>query len=185
MGWTIEPEPPSVLLHYSEDCNLREFRPHVPRSNPGVEPAVWAIDPARAPLYWFPRDCPRVAVWANDDGQCRRLHSLFETGSTRVHIAPVGWRDAVAGCRLYEYRFSPGPFAPWPDAEGQWVAHETVVAEAVEPVGPLVDRHRAAAVDLRFVADLLTVREQALTSGLPFSIVRFADPGTFSGTGRV
>jgi hypothetical protein len=185
MGWTIDPEPPSVLLHYSEDRNIREFRPHVPRSNPGVAPAVWAIDPARAPLYWFPRDCPRVAVWANDDGERQRLHTLLETRASRVHVAPLAWRDTVADCRLYEYRFAPGPFAPWPEAEGQWVAHETVVATAVEPVGALVERHTAAAIDLRFVADLLPVRELALTSHLPFSIVRFQDRGTFPGAGRV
>jgi hypothetical protein len=185
MGWTIDPEPPPVLLHYSEDRNIREFRPHVRRSNPGVAPAVWAIDPARAPLYWFPRDCPRVAVWANDDGQRPLLHSRFETRAARVHVAPLAWRDAVADCRLYEYRFAPEPFAPWPAAEGQWVAHKAVTATAVEPVGALVERHSTAAIDLRFVADLRPVRELALTSRLPFSIVRFQNPGTFPGSGRV
>jgi len=185
MGWTVCPEEPTVLLHYSEDGRIQEFRPHVPRSNPGVAPAVWAIDPARAPLYWFPRDCPRVAVWANDAAGASRLHDLFATDASRVQAIPDAWRDAFDDCRLYEYRFEPGPFAPWPDAEGQWVAHEPVVAASVERVGPLARKHAAAAVDLRYVDDLGPMRARALASGLPFSIVRFPGPGTFSGTGRV
>jgi hypothetical protein len=185
MGWTIRPEVPTVLLHYSEDANIREFRPHVPRSNPGAAPAVWAIDPARAPLYWFPRDCPRVAVWANDAVDAGRLRELFATDAMRVQAVPVEWRDAVNDCRLYEYRFAPEPFTPWPDAEGQWVAHEPVVAESVEPVGPLVQKQAAAGIDLRFVDDLPRLRARALASGLPGSIVRFSVSGTFPGTGRV
>jgi hypothetical protein len=104
---------------------------------------------------------------------------------SRVQAIPDAWRDAFDDCRLYEYRFEPGPFAPWPDAEGQWVAHEPVVAASVEPVGPLARKHAAAAVDLRFVDDLGPMRARALASGLPFSIVRFPGPGTFSGSGRV
>src|SRR3954447_2255715 len=118
MGWTIPPGTPDVLLHYSEDRNIREFRPHVPRSNPGVEPAVWAIDTDRAPLYWFPRDCPRVAVWSHDANDRDRLTRLFEMTAARLHVTATDWREAVASCRLYEYRFAPEPFEPWPDAEG-------------------------------------------------------------------
>lgn len=173
MGWTVEPQRPDVLFHYSEDASIREFVPHVPRTNPEVPPAVWTIDDARAPLYWFPRDCPRVAVWANDAEQRARLHELFSTRTERVHIAPRAWQDAIRDCRLYEYRFDPAPFAPWPDAEGQWITRERVEATSVEPVGDLHERHRAAEVDLRFVADLGEWREVALNSRLPFSIVRY------------
>ena len=52
------------LLHFSEDPSITRFTPHVPATNPGQAPAVWAIDAAHAPVYWFPRDCPRGAVWA-------------------------------------------------------------------------------------------------------------------------
>jgi hypothetical protein len=124
-------------------------------------------------------------VWANDAAGAGRLRELFATDATRVQAIPGAWRDAFDDCRLYEYRFAPGPFTPWPDAEGQWVAHEPLGAESVESVGPLVQKHAAAGVDLRFVDDLGPVRARALDSGLPFSIVRYANPGTFPGTGRV
>jgi hypothetical protein len=173
MGWSIPPEAPVVLLHYSEDALIRSFVPHVPRSNPTATAAVWAIDPAHAALYWFPRDCPRVAVWANDRDEQELLRRQFSTDATRLHIAPTAWRDAIRGCRLFEYRFDPGPFAPWIEAEGQWVAHERVVSTSVEPVGDLVARHAAAGIELRFVDDLESMRARTVAAGLPFSIVRF------------
>jgi hypothetical protein len=162
-----------VLLHYSEDPAITAFAPHVPRRNPTQPAAVWAIDSDHAPLYWFPRDCPRVAVWANDADQQRRLTDLCATSASRLHAAPNSWLDAIRDCELYEYRFDPGPFAPWPDAEGQWVAHEPVTPVTVAPVGDLLARHARAGVDLRFVTDLAAMRAAALESGLPFSIVRF------------
>ena len=44
---------------------------------------------------------------------------------------------------------------------------------SVAPVGDLLERHTAAGVELRFVADLAPMRTAVLESGLPFSIVRF------------
>jgi hypothetical protein len=174
MGWTVESERPEVLLHYSEDQGIGVFDPHVPRSNPGAAPAVWAIDPARAPLYWFPRACPRVAVWANDAEQHARLAARFTTNAPRVHAVPLEWNEPMRTCALFEYRFDPTPFAPWPDAEGQWITGERVVPLAVVPVGDLIARHDAAGVDLRFVSDLTPWRELVVESDLPFSIVRWS-----------
>jgi hypothetical protein len=173
MGWTIPPEPPDVLLHFSEDPSISRFEPHVPRTNPAAAAAVWAVDPAHAPLYWFPRDCPRVAVWANNAEQQERLGRRFATGASRVQAAPLAWLDAIGGCRLYEYQFEPTPFAPWADAEGQWVALSRVISASVEPVGDLLDRHVAAGVEVRLVADLAPLRAAVVVANLPFSIVRY------------
>jgi hypothetical protein len=173
MGWTVDPVEQSTLFHYSEDPGVARFEPHVPRTNPNVAAAVWAIDEARSPLYWFPRDCPRVTVWANDAPQRRRLQQLFDTEGVRVHAAPSSWSDEIAGCSLYEYRFDASGFDPWPEAEGQWIARRTVIPFDVVPVGDLFLRQREAEVDLRLVPDLQAMREMALDSGLPFSIVRY------------
>ena len=53
----------SALYHFSEDPSIERFVPHVPVTNLQHAPAVWAIDAEHSPLYWFPRDCPRAAVW--------------------------------------------------------------------------------------------------------------------------
>ena len=175
MSWTVLPGDPVVLLHYSEDPDITAFEPHVPHTNPDARAAVWAIDPERSPLYWFPRHCPRVAIWANDDDQRQTLKTRFASDAARLQFTPRSWCDEIGACRLYEYRFDPAPFTPWPDAEGQWVAYERVDPTAIEPVGNLLERHSRASVELRFVDDLTLVRRQALEGDLPFSVVRFRE----------
>jgi hypothetical protein len=92
-----KPVKPDVLYHFSEDPNIHRFAPHVPRTNPTHPPAVWAIDADHAPLYWFPRDCPRVTIWPRrpeDDGTLfqERLATVamrgeFDFSLVRMHNA--------------------------------------------------------------------------------------------------
>ncbi len=70
MGWTVAPVRPSVVLHSREDPGIAEFVPHVPVTDPDAAPHGWCIEPALAPLSWFPRDRARVTVRAHDaEGQ--------------------------------------------------------------------------------------------------------------------
>ena len=174
MGWTVDPVEQALLFHYSEDPTIQRFAPHVPQTSPDMPPAVWAIDAARAPLYWFPRNCPRVAVWANTTQQRQRLKQLFDTDATRVQAAPADWAKRIETCELYEYCFDGRDFVPWAAAEGQWVAHRTIEPVSVEQVGDLLPRQREAMVDVRLLSDLNQIRAQVLASDLPFSIVRYA-----------
>ena len=63
------------VFHFSEEPDIRVFVPRPPPARaPGLpsSPApvaedarvVWAIDGWHAPLYYFPRDCPRVMIWS-------------------------------------------------------------------------------------------------------------------------
>jgi hypothetical protein len=162
------------VYHYSEYPDIAEFVPHVPATNPTVAPMVWGIEPAHAPLYWFPRDCARVTVWSHDDAQRSVLRERWGASSRRVHFAAASDEAWVARARLYEYAFAPDPFEPWPEAEGQWVASRPVRPHTVAPMGDLVAAHAAAGVELRFDVDLAARREEVLASGLPFSIVRWS-----------
>ena len=172
------------MYHYSEDPAITRFTPHVPATNPAMPPMVWAIEPAYAPLYWFPRDCARVTVWAHDVAQRAVLRDRWSSTAPRVHFAAVDDEPWVRATRLYEYAFAPEPFAPWSDAEGQWVAEVPVEPRAVVPMDDLVEALAAAGVDLRFDADLATRRDEVLASGLPFSIVRWSARGSARGAGR-
>ena len=93
------------VYHFSEDGTLRRFAPHVPPTNPSHPAAVWAIDEAHAPLYWFPRHCPRVSVWANDPDQHVVLRDRFGTEASRISAAETGWFDRIRSTRLYRYEF--------------------------------------------------------------------------------
>lgn len=164
-----------MLLHFSEDPTIERFEPHVPPTNPDQAPAVWAIDEAHAPLYWFPRDCPRGTVWANDRDQRRVLAERFLTSSRRLHVTELAWLDRIRDARLFVYRFDAAPFRPWPEAEGQWIATEPVTPVDVKPVGDLIGLHVAAGIELRFVENLWPFWDAVVASGLPFSGVRLGN----------
>ena len=166
---------PRPLLHFSEDSGITRFVPHVPRTNPTQEPAVWAIDARHAPLYWFPRDCPRGSVWANDDRERGRLATSFLTTADRVHAAELTWLDRIRSTSLYVYELDPTPFEPWSAAAGQYVAHEPVTPLTVRSVGDLLALHADAGIELRFVADLTPFWLAVVGSGLPFSGVRLPE----------
>lgn len=153
---------PTVLLHYSEDPTIEAFRPHVPATNPEQPPMVWTVDEVHAPLFWFPRDCPRITFWAEDR-------------QWRVHAIEAAWLKRVRACQLYEYRFDPLPFAPWGEADGYWTTAEVATPTTVAPVGDLLTRHADAGIELRVLDELRTLRDEVLTSGHRFSMARMAN----------
>lgn len=162
-----------MLFHFSEDSSIAVFLPHVPRSNPLVGPAVWAIDLEHSPLYWFPRECPRVTAWPRNDEEAEAFRAAFETTSHRVHVMEAAWAERMQSCRLFRYSFDPALFEPWPDAEGQYIAKTAVTPTSVEEVGNLFEAHEQAKIDLRLVTTLTTWKARAQQGPWSFSIVRF------------
>ena len=99
-----------VLFHYSDDGNITRFAPHVPATNPSHPPAVWAMDAAHSPLYWFPRHCPRISVWADDEEQQITLTETFGTDASRICAAESRWIDGVRHGLVYRYSFDAEQF---------------------------------------------------------------------------
>ena len=175
---------PEHLWHFSEDPSIERFVPHVPSTNPDQPPMVWTIDDVHAPLFWFPRDCPRITFWADDGSP---PDALGATGATRVHVIEEGWLDRMRACELFIYRFAVAGFAPWPGADGYWVSDREHTPLDVAPVGDLLDRHRQRGIELRVLPDLRALRDQVIESGYRFSMCRMANitpaPAEGSGTG--
>ena len=164
-----------MLYHFSEDPTIARFVPHVPVTNPDQPPAVWGIDAAHAPLYWFPRDCPRVTAWPRTETEGRAFRAAFVTTARRVHAIEAGWLARVRAVELFRYTFAAGDFVPWADASGQWVATDTVEPVAVEPVGDLLAAHVSAGIELRGVPSLWPVHDLAVDDRWDFSIVRMGN----------
>lgn len=162
----------AVLYHFSEDPAIDRFVPHVPPTNPTEAPAVWAIDADHAPLYWFPRDCPRVTAWPRDDDERAAFRAAFTTTADRVHAIELAWLDAVRTTVLYRYTLDAAPFVPWTAAAGQYVASIAVEPIAVEPLGDLLALHADTGIDLRLVPDLWPLHDLAVSDRWDFSIVR-------------
>jgi len=161
-----------VLHHFSEDPTIRRFVPHVPASNPTQAPAVWAIDTAHAPLYWFPRDCPRVTVWPRDESERPAFEERFGTTAPRLHAVEAAWLERMRTVDLYRYDLPATTFRRWEEASGQWISRAEVVPSTVEPVGDLLALHERAGIELRVVESLWPLRELAISNEWDFSIVR-------------
>ena len=161
-----------MLHHFSEDPHIERFVPHVPRTNPTHPAAVWAIDPEHAPLYWFPRDCPRVTIWPRTPSERTVFEERFATTAWRLHAIEAVWLDRMRTTSVYRYDFDFAGFEPWEMATGQWISASEVVPVATSPVGDLLDAHVVARIELRIVPSLWPLHDVAKDGKFDFSIVR-------------
>jgi hypothetical protein len=167
-----------VLHHFSEDPSIERFVPHVPKTNPTQRAAVWAIDSDHAPLYWFPRDCPRVTVWPRTPNDMAAFRATWHTTARRVQAIESGWLDRMRTVELYRYDLPAASFRPWREAEGQWIAYTHVEPEAVERLGDLLALHTQADIELRITPSLWPVWDLAQDGPWSFSIVRMRNAGS-------
>lgn len=164
---------PLFVYHFSEDPEITTFAPHRPVGRETEEARVWAIDAEHAPLYWFPRDCPRVTFWAVPGSPFEAVRAfLGATTARRVHAIESDWLERVRATQLYVYRFDAAGFEPWPEADGHWVSRTAQTPLAVEPIGDLLSLHAEAGIELRITPSLWPLHDAIPGSGLRFSIVR-------------
>ena len=161
------------LLHFSQDPNIKVFRPHVPASSPDNPPLVWAVDEAHAPGFWFPRAAPRACCWSAGKPLTEIGRTLLGMGGgTRMHAMESGWLERMRACELFVYRFDPAPFTVYNDDAGYFATSQTITPLSVEPMGDLLALHAAANIELRIVPNLWPIIDAIVTSGLEFSIIR-------------
>lgn len=161
------------LFHFSHDPTIERFVPHVPVTNPNQPPLVWAIDAEHAPLYWFPRDCPRVTAWPRNPDEEAVFRQAFCTTAARVHAIELSWLPTMQSTALSRYRFDGSAFRRWADASGHWVADVAVEPLEVERFDDLIGRHVSADIELRAAPDLWPLRDLAVRGPWDFGIVRF------------
>lgn len=159
--------PEQTLFHFSEDPSIEVFEPRpvrIPAERPPGQdwlngPLVWAIDAWHAPMYFFPRDCPRILLWKRPGATDADLDRWWRGDRERrmqAHIE-AAWLDRLRTTRVYRYGFAPAPFERLLDA-GMCVAREAVRPLAVEPIGDLEAALAAANVELRVMDDLLPLK---------------------------
>jgi hypothetical protein len=163
-------EGPFALWHFSEDPALDRFLPHVPATNPQAPPLVWAVDTRHAPMFWFPRDCPRGCIWPVSTTTAQDRDRFFgQSAADRVHVIESGWLERVRACRLYAYRLPAEAFWPHEVVGGYWVAGEPVEAIEREVVGDLLGRHASAEIELRVTPSIWPFWRQVRLSTVAFS----------------
>lgn len=182
-----------ILYHFSDDPTIKAFhpRPAPPRGTLSDPPTreeasahlVWAIDEEHAPLYWFPRDCPRIAFWPLPTTTPDDRERFFGDTTARWVIAIEGaWLDRVREAQLYAYRLPGDSFVPQGPhgGPGYYLSRESITPLVVEPVGDLLARHVAAGIELRITPALWPLRRALLPASLHFSMIRMrnAQPET-------
>ncbi|MGB8944969.1 MAG: DUF6886 family protein [Streptomyces sp.] len=171
----MRPEPGQVL-HFSEDSTITRFVPRVSPTSKDQGAFVWAVDAARAPDYWFPKQCPRAMAWVTPDtSPADRERIIGPGGGDRVHAIEYDWLDEIRNVRLYAYRFDSALFRPI----GELTAPRAHVAEEpVEPLGPpepvgdLLALHAEASIQLRVLDILWPYWETVTSSTLGFNGIR-------------
>jgi hypothetical protein len=150
------------LFHFSEDPGITEFDPRPVRiaadRPPGREwlnaPLVWAIEERRQELYLFPRDCPRIILWAEPHttpADARRW--LGDSGGSIAYIER-GWLKRVESATIVRYEFPPEGFTDLKDA-GMWVSRDIVRPLAQQVLTDLPRQLRLNQTELRPVDSLL------------------------------
>jgi hypothetical protein len=131
---------------------------------------VWAIDTRHAPMFWFPRECPRGCIWAVSTTTAADREAFFgQSGATRIHVIEADWLEHVRGASLFAYRLPAEPFRPHPEVGGYWVAERTVHARERVVVDDLVRRHADAGIELRVTPSLWPFWRRVVASTVEFS----------------
>jgi hypothetical protein len=158
------------VYHYSEDPVIAVFAPRPSRLG---EPFVWAIDAWHQPLYWLPRDCPRVCFWP-DEGRTTaadREHWWTGVAGRMVIAIEAAWLERVRTCQLYRYSFDECDFQSLDD-NGMYVSRQTVRPLDVASVGDLLAVLAAGGVELRVCQSLVPLGRAVIATTLDFSLIR-------------
>ncbi|MFN3521369.1 MAG: DUF6886 family protein [Phenylobacterium sp.] len=167
------------LFHFSEEDQIGAFVPRPVRTpserGPGREwlngPLVWAIEEARQAMYLFPRDCPRVLLWATPQTTAADHERWFgASGARTLAYVEYDWLDRVRTGRLFRYEFARGGFESLEDA-GMWVSRRTERPIGRETIDDLIGALRAQGVELR-VAETLAPLKGLWETSLHFSGIR-------------
>lgn len=154
------------LFHFSEDPGIALFEPRPvsvpsPRA-PGREwlngPLVWAIDDWHQPLYFFPRDCPRILIWPTaSTTEEDRARWLGERDCRMLACIETAWAPRLGTATVYRYELPAAGFEDLGDA-GMWVSRVPVKPLAAELVGDLPAALEEVGVDLHLMESLLPLK---------------------------
>jgi hypothetical protein len=153
------------LYHFSDEPGIDLFQPRpvrvpVERGSAGRDwlngPLVWAIDEAHQVLYFFPRECPRILLWARPTSVQTDI-DVWLRGSKRIAFIERAWLERLRAATIHRYALPCAGFEPLGDV-GMHVCRRAVRPTGVEALSVLPDRLAEAEVELRVLDDLTSLR---------------------------
>ncbi|HEY5071391.1 MAG TPA: hypothetical protein VII63_05105 [Caulobacteraceae bacterium] len=150
------------LFHFSDDPAIKVFEPRpirVPSERaPGRAwlngPLVWAVEQRRQAMYLFPRDCPRILIWATETTTAMdRRRWWGDSACAMVAHMERAWLARVEAAAIHRYELPARHFEVLDDA-GMWVARRAVEPTAMETITNLPAALAGEGVELRLLDDL-------------------------------
>ncbi|MBX4928798.1 DUF6886 family protein [Rhizobium binae] len=148
------------LFHFSDDPDIAVFEP-CPVLTPSVRPVgrewlngplVWAIDGDHDFMYLFPRDCPRILIWAKPEtAETEREHWLG--GWRAAAFIERHWLERLEAETIHRYEMRSEGFEDLDDA-GMWVSRRRVIPTERISMSRLDREFAPRGVELRAVDSL-------------------------------
>jgi hypothetical protein len=138
------------------------------------EPAqVWTIDEFHSPHYYFPRDCPRVCIWPQEDTTDDDLQRFFGHSNTQRMVAvETGWLERIRRTTIYRYIFDPEQFELYESNAGYYTSTRIVKPVAVEKLDDLLGSLVTLNIEVRITPSLRPLKEAIPVSTVNFSMIR-------------
>ena len=151
------------LFHFSEDPGIAKFIPRpvqAATARPaGREwlnsPLVWAIEEEHQRLYLFPRECPRILLWATPKTTEADAAQWLE-GKPKQPLAIIerDWLERLQLAKITRYEMPTGMFSDTQDA-GMWVSRTAVNPLDKVTLTDLPAKLKESGTELRVVDSLL------------------------------
>ncbi|OWV74110.1 hypothetical protein ATY75_07390 [Rhizobium sp. N122] len=165
------------LFHFSDDTDIAVFEPR-PVRIPSIRPAgqewlngplVWAIDGDHDFMYLFPRDCPRILIWATPDtSEAERRRWLGDWRA--VAFVERHWLERLEAEAIYRYEMPAEDFEDLGDA-GMWVCRRRFIPTERIAISRLDREFAPRGAELR-VVDSLRPLKDLWNTGLHVSGIR-------------
>jgi hypothetical protein len=157
------------LFHFSEDGDIRQFHPR-PVCKPALRPPgqewlngplVWAIDQDHQRLYLFPRECPRIVIWAHEGSTAQdqdRWLGALPAHRQAVAYVETAWAARLQSACIHRYEMPQQSFESIEDA-GMFVSHQSVLPLRSDLLTDLPRALAECGTQLRVVDSLLPLRD--------------------------
>lgn len=160
------------LFHFSDDPHLNTLQPRVPSRHPEREPFVYAVDETHQALYFFPPDCPRLAVWADSTSRDEDVEWLQSKTKSRILLAiDSSWADRVAQGSVCRYFVAPETFFQ-NDGHGCYVSRLPIQVSEPTVYENLPQAMMDADAMLAVVGSLAAFAHSIETSSLHVTMIR-------------
>jgi hypothetical protein len=164
-----------TLYHFSDRDDIAVFKPRAPLRHPHAEPLVYAIDEWHSPLYFFPRDCPRIAVWPVETSSPEDVSKYRALTDKRMLM----FVEENPSGELFRYEMDPLDGFQNTGDIGVWISRQDVIPLYMTRLNDLAEESVKANVEVVVVESLLDTAKRffdfenrVFTTSLHVSMIR-------------